>query len=61
MIYASTTPSRFCGAAGAQVLVLGCTELPIAVDSASTAIPVVDATDVLARACLQWAGGTVRP
>lgn len=46
---------------GAEVLVLGCTELPLAVDSASTAIPVVDATDVLARACLEWAGGTVRP
>jgi len=46
---------------GAEVLVLGCTELPLAVDSASTAIPVVDATDVLARACLERAGGTVRP
>ncbi len=46
---------------GASVLVLGCTELPLAVDSASTAIPVVDATDVLARACLEWAGGMVRP
>lgn len=46
---------------GAKVLVLGCTELPLAVDSASTAIPVVDATDVLARACLEWAGGRVRP
>jgi len=46
---------------GAEVLVLGCTELPLAVDSANTAIPVVDATDVLARACLEWAGGAVRP
>ncbi len=46
---------------GAEVLVLGCTELPLAVDPASTGIPVVDATDVLARACLEWAGGAVRP
>jgi len=46
---------------GAEVLVLGCTELPLAVDSASTGVPVVDATDVLVRACLEWAGGTVRP
>ncbi len=46
---------------GAQVLVLGCTELPLAVDSASTGIPVIDATEVLARSCLEWAGGAVRP
>jgi aspartate racemase len=46
---------------GAEVLILGCTELPLAVDPASTGIPVVDATDVLARACLEWAGGSVRP
>lgn len=46
---------------GAEVLVLGCTELPLAVDPASTGIPVVDATDVLARTCLEWAGGSVRP
>ena len=46
---------------GAGVLVLGCTELPLAVDPASTGIPVVDATDVLARACLEWAGADLRP
>jgi len=46
---------------GVEVLVLGCTELPLAVDPASTGIPVVDATEVLVRACLAWAGGTVRP
>ena len=48
-------------ACGAEVLVLGCTELPLAVESSSTGMPVVDATDVLARRCLTWAGGTVRP
>lgn len=46
---------------GATVLVLGCTELPLAVDPASTGVPVVDATDVLARACIEWAGGALRP
>ncbi len=47
--------------AGATVLVLGCTELPLAVDPASTGTPVIDATDVLARACLEWAGAKQRP
>ncbi len=46
---------------GATVLLLGCTELPLAVDPANTVIPVVDATDVLARACIEWAGGALRP
>lgn len=37
---------------GAQVLVLGCTELPIALRSARLPVPAVDPTYVLARACV---------
>ncbi len=42
-------------AAGAQALVLGCTELPLAVDPQAVPLPVIDASEVLARTALQQA------
>jgi aspartate racemase len=39
-------------ALGAEAVLLGCTELPLAVADGDAAVPVVDATDALARACV---------
>lgn len=44
-------------AQGARCVIAGCTELPLIVDLAKVAIPVVDPTDVLARALVQYALG----
>ena len=42
-------------AAGAECVVLACTELPIALDKPAAAPgDVLDATDALARACVEW-------
>lgn len=38
---------------GAQVIVLGCTEIPLAFDSSRTRLPVVNATEVLALAAIR--------
>lgn len=43
---------------GARVLLMGCTEVPVALAGADVGVPVVDATDALARACVQWAWST---
>ncbi len=40
-------------ARGADVLVLGCTEIPLAFDSKRARVPVVNATEVLARAAIR--------
>ena len=40
---------------GADVLVLGCTEIPLALDDASAPVPVIDATAALARRSVAWA------
>lgn len=40
---------------GAQSLVLACTEIPVALGSTALAVPVVDPTLALARACVRWA------
>ena len=40
---------------GAQALVLGCTELPLALNDANTPIPTLDSTRLLARAALRRA------
>ena len=40
--------------AGAQALVLGCTELPIVFDELQLDIPCVDPTEILARAAIQF-------
>lgn len=39
---------------GAGVVILGCTEIPLAFPPDWTAAPTVDTIDVLARACLRW-------
>ncbi len=39
---------------GAQVLVLGCTEIPLVLDSSNAPAPVVDATGSLARRTVAW-------
>ncbi|MCR5867027.1 aspartate/glutamate racemase family protein [Aquincola sp. J276] len=39
---------------GAQALVLGCTEIPLVVDERSAPVPVIDATDALARQAMAW-------
>lgn len=46
--------------AGADVVVLGCTELPIGLDMTDpwTVKHCIDPTEALARACLDWAVGT---
>ena len=46
---------------GAEVLILGCTELPVAFSIiGETGIPAVDPTDVLARAAVSFAGAPLK-
>ncbi|MDQ7954451.1 MAG: amino acid racemase [Pseudomonadota bacterium] len=45
---------------GARALVLGCTEIPLVLDAASTPVPVIDATAALARRTVAWAAARVR-
>ena len=46
---------------GAEVLILGCTELPMAFDIiGETGIPAVDPTEVLARAAVSFAGAPLK-
>jgi aspartate racemase len=46
---------------GAEVLILGCTELPMAFDIiGETGIPAIDPTDVLARAAASFAGAPLK-
>lgn len=37
---------------GAQAVVAGCTEVPLVLDAGDLAVPFIDATEVLARACV---------
>jgi len=46
---------------GAQVLVAGCTELPLVLSSRNSALPLVDATEVLARRTVAYARGAALP
>jgi aspartate racemase len=39
---------------GAAALVLGCTEIPVALDAGATSLPLIDATAALARRAVQW-------
>jgi len=48
-------------ARGAGAIVLGCTELPLVVGSGDATVPVLDATEILARAALREAGGEYAP
>ena len=43
--------------AGCDAVVLGCTELPLVIDDASSALPTLDSTRLLARAALARAIG----
>lgn len=45
---------------GAQTLILGCTELPIAFAQLGADLPTVDPTEVLARAAIRYVGGKVK-
>lgn len=45
---------------GAQVIILGCTELPVAFAQWENCIPVVDPTDILAMAAIRYAGGRIK-
>ena len=46
---------------GAETLILGCTELPVAFDLiGKTALPTVDPTVVLARAAVSFAGAPLK-
>lgn len=46
---------------GAEILILGCTELPIAFDILGrTELPVIDPTDVLARAAVRFSGAPLK-
>jgi aspartate racemase len=37
-----------------QAVVLGCTELVLAVDTRANVLPVYDTTEIHARACVEW-------
>ena len=37
-----------------QAVVLGCTELVLAVDARANVLPVYDTTEIHARACVEW-------
>lgn len=49
--------SRGILAAGAQALVLGCTELPIVLKEGEAPVPILDPTDILARRAVVYARG----
>jgi aspartate racemase len=44
-------------AAGAEAVVLGCTEIPLIIDDSNSALPTLDSTRLLARAALRRATG----
>ena len=46
---------------GAQAMILGCTELPLAFAGQKTPLPAVDPTDILAQAAIRYVGGKVKP
>lgn len=39
---------------GADCIVLGCTEIPLALHQSNAAVPLIDATDALARCAIRW-------
>ena len=41
--------------AGAEAIILGCTELPIVVDDSNSSVPTIDTTRLLARKALEYA------
>ncbi len=47
-------------ARGAEAVIAGCTEVPLVLHTGDVPVEVVDATDILAKACVQAAGGALR-
>ena len=45
---------------GAQVMILGCTELPIAFAQEKTILPSIDPTNVLAQAAIRYVNGKIK-
>jgi len=45
-------------AAGAEAVILGCTEIPLIIDDSNSALPTLDSTRLLARAALRRAVGS---
>lgn len=50
-----TAVSKALIAAGAEALIMGCTEIPLALRSAHFSVPLIDPTDILARALVYHA------
>jgi len=46
-------------AAGAEAIIAGCTEIPLVVTASDLSIPIVDATEVLARRTVEIARGSL--
>lgn len=44
--------AEFLRSQGAEVLVAGCTEVPLALDPSDTKLPLIDPGDLLARRCV---------
>jgi aspartate racemase len=40
---------------GCTALILGCTEIPVALQGVDFSVPVIDATQALAQTCVHWA------
>ena len=45
---------------GAEILILGCTELPLAFQALGTDLPCIDATEELAKAAIRFCGRALR-
>ncbi|MFZ4480625.1 MAG: aspartate/glutamate racemase family protein [Rhodoferax sp.] len=43
---------------GAKSIIMGCTEIPIALAHQTAGVPLVDSTLALAQACVAWAGAS---
>jgi aspartate racemase len=48
-------------AQGAQVIIEGCTEIPLVLDKADFSVPLVDPAEILARRAIKAAGGNLTP
>jgi aspartate racemase len=40
---------------GAKIIIMGCTEIPMAMNNCTVDVPLVDSTGALAQACVAWA------
>jgi aspartate racemase len=46
---------------GAKIIIMGCTEIPIALAHRALSVPLVDPTRALAHACIAWTGNVPLP